>query len=94
VVQEYFLAVGISNHSSLSGAYSKFLIKNSQFSEVADMKMKLDVSYFSEDYDDSEQSPHRRSFTLLRKAMCRWYKHNLNKSFLCYLRLVQIGTTH
>ena len=27
MVQESFLAVGISNHSSLSGAYSKFLLK-------------------------------------------------------------------
>jgi len=41
VVQESFLAVGILNHSSLSGAYSKFLLKNSQSSEVADVKRKL-----------------------------------------------------
>ena len=41
VVQESFLAVAISNHSSLSGTYSKFLLKNSQSSEVADMKRKL-----------------------------------------------------
>ena len=42
VVQESFLAVGIANHSSLSGAYSKFLLKNSQSSEVAGMKRKLE----------------------------------------------------
>jgi len=43
VVQESFLAVGILNHSSLSSAYFKFLLKNSQSSEVADMKRKLVV---------------------------------------------------
>jgi hypothetical protein len=42
VVQESFLAVGIANHSSLSGAYSKFLLKNSQSSEVVVMKRKLE----------------------------------------------------
>ena len=42
VVQEYFLAVGITNHSLLSGAYSKFLLKNSQSSDVAAMKRKLE----------------------------------------------------
>ena len=42
VVQESFLAVGIANHSSLSGAYSKFLLKNSQSSDVAAMKRKLE----------------------------------------------------
>jgi len=41
VVQESFLVVSISNHSSLSGAYSKFLLKNLQSSEVADVKRKL-----------------------------------------------------
>jgi len=41
VVQESFLAVSITNHSSLSGAYSKFLLKNSQSSEVAEVKRKL-----------------------------------------------------
>ena len=41
MVQESFLAVGISNHSSLSGAYSKFHLKNSQYSEVVYMKRKL-----------------------------------------------------
>ena len=42
VVQESFLAVGIANHSSLSGAYSKFSLKNSQSSEVAVVKRKLE----------------------------------------------------
>ena len=42
VVQESFLAVGIANHSSLSGAYSKFLLKNSQSLEVVVMKRKLE----------------------------------------------------
>jgi len=41
VVQVSFLAVGISNHSSLSRAYSKFLLPNSQSSDVVDMKRKL-----------------------------------------------------
>ena len=43
--------------------------------------------YFSGGFDASEQSPHRRAFTLLRRAMLRWYKRNLNKSFLRYLHL-------
>ena len=42
VVVQFFLAVGIANHSLLSGAYSKFLLKNSQLLEVVVMKRKLE----------------------------------------------------
>jgi hypothetical protein len=41
--------------------------------------------YFPGGFDASENSPHRRAFSLLRQAMLRWYKRNLNKSFLRYL---------
>ena len=42
MVQEKFMEVGIANHSSLSGAYCRFLIKNSQNAEVAALKTKVE----------------------------------------------------
>ena len=40
MVQESFLAVGIANHSLLSGAYYKLLLKNSQSSDAVAVKRK------------------------------------------------------
>ena len=42
VVQESFMEVGLANHSSLSGAYCRFLIRNSQNSEVTKLKSKVE----------------------------------------------------
>ena len=42
MVQEKFMEVGITNHSSLSGAYCRFLIKNSQNAEVTTLKTKVE----------------------------------------------------
>ena len=42
VIQETFLSKTFQNHDSLSGAYSTFLLKNSQSAEVNSMKRKLE----------------------------------------------------
>ena len=42
MVQEGFMEVGLANHSSLSGAYCRFLIRNSQNSEVTKLKSKVE----------------------------------------------------
>ena len=42
VVQETFLAKGIDNHKCLAGAYYKFLMRNSQSSQVSVMKKTVD----------------------------------------------------
>ena len=40
-VQETFMKVGIPNHASLSGAYCRFLIKNSKNAEVKSLKGRV-----------------------------------------------------
>ena len=42
VVQETFLSKGIDNHKCLAGAYYKFLMRNSQSSQVSVMKKSVD----------------------------------------------------
>ena len=42
VVQETFLAKGIENHKCLAGAYYKFLMRNSQSSQVSVMRKTVD----------------------------------------------------
>ena len=42
MVQESFMEVGIVNHASLSGAYCRFLIHNSQNAEVTRLKTKVE----------------------------------------------------
>ena len=42
VVQETFLAKGVDNHKCLVGAYYKFLMHNSQSSQVSVMKKTVD----------------------------------------------------
>ena len=39
-IQEQFINIGFENHSSLAGAYYKFLLKNSQVNEVLKMRKK------------------------------------------------------
>jgi len=77
-----------THHADAATAHAKAArADNAPVDEEECNKQRSAQGYFPEGYNDSDHSPQRRAFTLLRKTMLGWYKHSLNKSFLCHLCL-------
>ena len=73
------------NHADAATAQAKAARADDAPVDEDEWNKRAANGYFPGGFDASENSSQRRAFSLMRMAMLRWYKRNLNKSFLRYL---------